>query len=60
MPVQALTLGKDAKGNDLPVIDDNRCIGCGVCVRFCQTGCLALARRKETPSCPRTASSASS
>ena len=52
-PVQAIVLEKDTKGNDLPVIDDSRCIGCGVCVRFCQTGCLALARRKETAFVPK-------
>ena len=52
-PVQAITLDRDAKGNDRPVIDDSRCIGCGVCVRFCQTGCLALARRKETAFVPK-------
>jgi Na+-translocating ferredoxin:NAD+ oxidoreductase RNF subunit RnfB len=52
-PVQAIALERDAKGNDLPVIDDSRCIGCGVCVRFCQTGCLALARRKETAFVPK-------
>ena len=52
-PVQAITLDEDAKGNDKPVIDDSRCIGCGVCVRFCQTGCLALARRKETAFVPK-------
>ena len=52
-PVQAITLEKDAKDNDQPVIDDSRCIGCGVCVRFCQTGCLALARRKETAFVPK-------
>jgi Pyruvate/2-oxoacid:ferredoxin oxidoreductase delta subunit len=52
-PVQAITPAKDARGNDLPVIDDSRCIGCGVCVRFCQTGCLALGRRKETAFVPK-------
>ena len=52
-PVEAIIVERDAKGKDQPVVDDSRCIGCGVCVRFCQTGCLALARRKETAFVPK-------
>ena len=52
-PVEAIKVERDAKGKDQPVVDDSRCIGCGVCVRFCQTGCLALARRKETAFVPK-------
>jgi MinD superfamily P-loop ATPase len=25
----------------LPVIDDDKCVGCGVCVSVCRPGCLA-------------------
>ena len=52
-PVEAIIVERDAEGKDQPVVDDSRCIGCGVCVRFCQTGCLALARRKETAFVPK-------
>ncbi len=25
-----------------PVVDMNKCIGCGICERFCPDGCIAL------------------
>jgi Pyruvate/2-oxoacid:ferredoxin oxidoreductase delta subunit len=52
-PVNAVKLGKDAKGNDQAIVDDSRCIGCGVCVRFCQAGSLVMSRRKETAFVPK-------
>ena len=52
-PVNAVTLGKDTKGNDQAIVDGDRCIGCGVCVRFCQAGSLVMARRKETAFVPK-------
>ncbi len=52
-PVNAVTLGKDTKGNDQAIVDGDRCIGCGVCVRFCRAGSLVLTRRKETAFVPK-------
>jgi Pyruvate/2-oxoacid:ferredoxin oxidoreductase delta subunit len=52
-PVNAVKLGKDAKGNDQAIVDESRCIGCGVCVRFCKAGSLAMVRRKETAFVPK-------
>jgi formate hydrogenlyase subunit 6/NADH:ubiquinone oxidoreductase subunit I len=52
-PVNAVTLGKDTRGNDQAIVDGDRCIGCGVCVRFCQAGSLVLTRRKETAFVPK-------
>ena len=52
-PVNAVTLGKDTKGNDQAIVDGDRCIGCGVCVRFCRAGSLVMARRKETAFVPK-------
>ncbi len=52
-PVNAITLGKDTKGNDQAIVDGDRCIGCGVCVRFCQAGSLVMSRRKETGFVPK-------
>jgi len=47
-PVDAITL-KDK----FPVIDSNKCIGCGVCVRFCVPKSLTMVRRKETMFVPK-------
>jgi len=42
-PVQAITIG----ANGLPVIDEKRCIGCGICVKECPKGTLRLIPRKK-------------
>jgi Pyruvate/2-oxoacid:ferredoxin oxidoreductase delta subunit len=52
-PVNAVRLGKDAKGNDRAIVDGDRCIGCGVCVRFCKAGSLVMSRREETGFVPK-------
>ena len=52
-PVDAVTLGRDTKGNDRAIVDGDRCIGCGVCVRFCKANSLAMSRRQETGFVPK-------
>lgn len=38
--------------DDLPVIDLDRCIGCGLCVTGCDTGAMEAVRREEPPRTP--------
>lgn len=30
-----------------PVIDKNKCVGCGTCVKHCPEACIILKKRKE-------------
>jgi len=38
---------------DVAVVDQERCIGCGVCVTRCDSGALALVRRETTHEPPK-------
>lgn len=38
--------------DDLPVVDLDRCIGCGLCVTGCDVDAMGLERRQESPRTP--------
>ena len=38
---------------DVAVVDQERCIGCGVCVTRCDSGALALVRREASHEPPK-------
>jgi len=42
-PVNAIEIGE----NRLPIVDDDKCVGCGLCVKNCPTGVLMLIRRDD-------------
>ncbi len=48
-PVGALTMV-----NDVPVLDENLCIGCGLCVTTCKAKAITLTKRDEIPNVPET------
>jgi pyruvate ferredoxin oxidoreductase delta subunit len=33
---------------EIPVVDKNKCIGCGTCVKFCPEACIELVKSQKS------------
>lgn len=51
-PEEAITVEKDPKGNvALVVVNQDECVGCGVCVPACPFGCIVLSEDDVAEKC---------
>ena len=48
---------RSARTTSSPVVDEERCIGCGVCADACKKDAMRMRRRTSSRACPRTRSS---
>lgn len=50
-PVKAITMT-----NEVVIVNEAECIGCGLCVSGCPAGAIILAEREQIPATPATVS----
>lgn len=46
-PVKAVTQKGSIFNSKVPVVDDELCIGCGVCVKYCPMGAVKMKKIKS-------------